>query len=561
MTRSSGHNPAREICLRECDGRPPVQIWGHGGMASSMHPLASQAAVDVLRLGGNAVDAAIALAGVISVTSPDWAGPAGDSAWLIHDAKTGSFHHLDGYSVCPAATNAELLRTRFGLDRHRDPRAFQEEPPECRHAGVVTAMVPGTPAAWVEALQRFGSMSLGTLLEPAIRLSERGFPVNQYLATALQNWRSKVVPFESTRGILCDVTGELLTEGALLRQPDLAMTLSRLAENGYDGFYRGKTAELIVEHCTRHGGVISHEDLQSYRAVWRDTLAGRYRGIDVVVTAPPTAGLHVLQALNILEGYDLSVLQYHSSKSLHLLIEALRLALTDRRATGGDPDFMAIDVEKMISASYAENLRSRINPAAATQIGSPLFEAGSTTHFAVVDAQGNMVNATQTIGASFGCGEVVAGSGLFMNDRTWWMALDEGPNAVAPGHRANIGHAATLLVDAGRPFAALGSPGGFGIVQYVVQVIVNMVDYGLDIQSAIEAPRFKMESLNGRVGLEARFDRATRDQLAAMGHGIFDFPHWTDRVGGVEGVYVDPRTGHMLGGYDPRRNSMAVGLN
>lgn len=559
--RTSQQLAARETCLREGGGRPPVQVWGHGGMASSMHPLASQAAVDVLRQGGNAVDAAIALAGVIAVTSPDWAGPAGDSAWLIYDAATGRSHHLDGYSVCAAGTTAELLRERFSLDRQRDPRAFQEEPPDCRHTGVVTAMVPGTPAAWVEAQKRFGSMRLDALLDPAIRLAERGFPVNHYLATALQNWRGKVMPFAATRDIVCDAAGELLGEGALLRQSDLAGTLRRLAERGHDGFYQGPTAELIVAHCRRHGGVITQADLQSYRAVWRQPLTGCYRGTDVVVTAPPTAGLHVLQALNILEGFDLAALPYHGVASLHLLIEALKLALAERRATGGDPDFMSIDVASMASTAHADRLRSRIDPARATPGDSPVFAAGSTTHFAVVDAQGNMVNATQTIGASFGCGEVVAGSGLFMNDRTWWMALGEGPNAVAPGHRANIGHAATLLVQAGRPLAALGSPGGFGIVQYVVQVIVNMLDYGLDIQSAIEAPRFKMENLNGRVGLEARFDRAARDALLALGHGVFDFPPWTDRVGGVEGVYVDPVTGHMLGGYDPRRNSMAAGLN
>ncbi len=244
-----------------------------------------------------------------------------------------------------------------------------------------------------------------------------------------------------------------------------------------------------------------------------------------------------------------------------MLIEALKLALAERRATGGDPDFMKIDVEKMAGTRYADLLRARINLKHASRGDGMEFVAGSTTHFAVADAMGNMVNATQTIGASFGCGEVIAGSGLFMNDRTWWMALEGGPNAVAPGHRANIGHASTMLVDGGRPFAAMGSPGGFGIVQYVVQVIVNMIDYGLDIQSAIEAPRFKMESLDGRVGMEARIDGATRAALVAMGHNVFDFPAWTDRVGGVEGLSVDPATGHMLGGYDPRRNSLAAGLS
>jgi gamma-glutamyltranspeptidase/glutathione hydrolase len=565
MTRAVDPRTGRAGALKtfsdECGGRPPVQVWGTRGMASSMHPLASQAAVDVMRRGGNAVDAAIALAAVISVTSPDWAGPAGDSAWLVCDARSGSFHHLDGYSACASRTTPELIRQYFDLDPQRDARAFQEEPPERRHVGVVTAMVPGTPAAWVELVKRFGSLGLQELLDPAIQIAVSGFPVNRYLADALETHRSKLVPFESTRGMVGDGAGNMLGEGARLRQQDLAQTLRRLATHGHDGFYGGRTADLIVEHCARHGGVISHEDLKSYRAVWRDVIKGTYRGKEVVVTAPPTAGVHVLQTLNILDGFDLAALPYHGAASLHLLIEALKLALADRRAMGGDPDFFRMDVEKIAGRTYAGLLRARIDPDRALRGEPTEFTAGSTTHFAVVDAAGNMVNATQTIGARFGCGDVIAGTGMFMNDRTWWMALGGSPNTVAPGHRANIGHAPTMLADGGRPFAAMGSPGGFGIVQYVVQVIVNMLDYGLDIQSAIEAPRFKMESVDGRVGMEGRINAETKKALSAKGHEVFDFPHWTDRVGGVEGLFVDPVSGHMLGGYDPRRNSLAAGLN
>jgi len=178
----------------------------------------------------------------------------------------------------------------------------------------------------------------------------------------------------------------------------------------------------------------------------------------------------------------------------------------------------------------------------------------------VADGDGNLVCATQTIGSRFGCGEVIAGTGMVMNDRTWWMSLSDGPNQVVPGHRANIGHAPTVLLSNGRPFAALGSPGGFGIVQYVVQVIVNMIDYGLDLQSSIEAPRFKIEDLQGRVGIEKRVDRSVVQSLKTLGHGVFDHPEWTDRVGGIAAVYIDPHSGHMLGGYDPRRSSNAAGI-
>lgn len=546
--------------LAECDGRPPVQVWGTRGMVSSMHPAASQAGADILRSGGNAVDAAIAVGAAISVLSPDWAGPAGDSAWLLYLAPTKEYRYLDGYSTCPAAISPQRLAAHFKLDAKAHGEAFREEPPGERDAGIITSMIPGTPAAWCE-LQRHARLPFEALLEPAIELAQRGFPVNHYLATALHGHRTRLASFESSRALFFKADGTLRGEGQLLRQPELAETLQRLAQGGRESFYGGETARCIVDHSRRHGGVITPEDLEGYRCVWREVLRGSYRGKDVIVTAPPTAGVHVIEALNILEGYALRELPYHGAQSLHLMIEALKLALADRRSIGGDPDFMRMDTARFIDKAYAGELRARIDEHGAAARGATDMSAASTTHFVVADADGNMVSATQTIGSRFGCAETVAGTGLLMNDRTWWMSLGAGPNQVAPGHRANIGHAATLLADDGVPFAALGSPGGFGIVQYMVQVVSHMIDYGLDIQRAIEAARFKIENLNGRVGVECRVSASVRQALAAMGHEVFEFPAWSDRVGGVEGVAVDPATSVMLGGYDPRRNSMAVGLN
>jgi gamma-glutamyltranspeptidase/glutathione hydrolase len=525
-----------------------------------MHPLATHAAVQTLRSGGNAVDAAVALGLAISVTSHDWSGIAGDSAWLIYTAKTGEFHYLDGYSTCPESTTAALLREHFGLTGKTDAHAFQEEPAESRHCGVITSTVPGTPAAWHELSQRFGRLPFGQLCEPAIALAEDGFPINQYFSDSLAAAAQKLLPFESTRRIVCNANGSLLVAGDTLKQHDLASTLRQLAAHGRAGFYDGETARLLTEYCSMHGGQISSQDLARYRPVWRPVLRGSYRAFDVVVTSPPTAGVHVLQALNVLEGFDLAGFGYHTFQSLHVLIEALRLALCDRRMVGGDPDFLEMDVERLMDKQYASELRTRIRPDHVLEQSPGAFAGSSTTHFVVADSEGNLVCATQTIGSRFGCGEVIEGTGMFMNDRTWWMGLDEGPNVVAPGHRANIGHAPTILLSDGRPYVALGSPGGFGIVQYVVQVIVNMIDYGLDIQSAIEAPRFRIEDLKGTVGLEKRISKPVIQALAALGHGVLELPEWTDRVGGVEAVYLDHATSNMLGGYDPRRNSMAAAI-
>lgn len=547
--------------LTECDGRPPVQIWGTRGMASSMHPVASQVGADVLRRGGNAIDAAVALGAAISVLSPDWAAPAGDSAWLLYHAESCQYAYLDGYSTCPAAISPQRIAQHFGLDVLADPRVFQEEPPEQRHLGMITAMVPGTPAAWVELAQRYGRLRFEELLDPAIEIAATGFPVNHYLAAALQAYRTKLAPHAATRRIFFKDDRAVLGEGERLRQPELAETLRRLARGGRDAFYDGETAACIIKHSGRHGGVITREDLRRYRCVWRDVVRGTYRGNDVIVTAPPTAGAHVIQALNILEGYALREMPYHGEQALHLTIEALKLALADRRSAGGDPDFLDMDVARLADKGYADALRLSIDARGATPRGVKESSASATTHFVVADAKGNLVSATQTIGSRFGCADMVEGTGLLMNDRTWWMSLAAGANQVAPFHRANIGHAPTILAQSGVPHATLGSPGGFGIVQYMVQVVSHMIDYGLDIQRAIEAPRFKIEDLRGRVGIERRVSSTTRQALTAMGHEVFEFPAWSDRVGGVEGVAVDPLTRHLLGGYDPRRNSMAVGLN
>lgn len=551
---------AAETLRVENGGRPPVQVWGSCGMASSMHPMATDAAVQILRQGGNAVDAAIALGAAISVTSHDWSGIAGDSAWLGYWAATGEYFYLDGYATCPRACTAETLQHHFNLDSAKDRHAFQEEPPECRNTGVITAMIPGTPAAWDELAQRFGSLPFAQLCAPAIALAERGFPINRFFAQQLAGASAKLLPYGSSRRIMCRADGSLVGEGATLRQPDLAATLRRLAERGRAGFYEGETAQLIVDYCRRHGGLLTAEDLTHYKPVWRDVLRGSYRDSEVIVTSPPTAGVHVIQALNILEGFDLSALEYHSAESLHLLIESVKLALADRRSIGGDPDFLPMDLKRLTSKREAEQLRKSVQRERARSLSAHEFSGSSTTHFVVADRAGNIVHATQTLGSIFGCGEVVEGTGMFMNNRTWWMALAGSPNTVAPGRRANIGHAPTMLGKAGRPYAALGAPGGFGIVQFVAQTVVNMLDYGLDIQSAIEAPRFRVENLAGRVGIEKRISTPVRKKLADMGHKVFDYEEWADRAGAVEGVFIDSRTGNMLGGYDPRRNSSAAGL-
>lgn len=530
-------------------------------MVSAMHPDAAQAGLDILRAGGNAVDAAIAVGATIAVTNHDWSGLAGDSAWLIHWAQTRETIHLDGYSTCARNISAEALARHFEINPSGNSAALAEEPHNIRHTGIVTAMAPGTPAAWAEALRRYGSLPMRQLAARAIDLAAGGVPVSRYFARCLATHRDKVERFPASRAIFFKPDGEPLGEGETLVQRDLAGVLDRYAESPEQEFATGETAKLIAAAARAGGAALDAEDLAAYRPVWREPVEGRYRGRRVVVSPPPTAGIHVLQALAILEHFTLGALPYHSAQALHYQIEAVRAALVDRRRYAGDPDYAPIDIAALLDPARARAAAKEIAPDRICVFGDATPSlAASTTHFVVVDEAGNAVSATQTIGGDFGCGEVVKGTGLLMNDRTWWMSLREGPNAVAPGKRANIGHApAIAFAEDGAPWITLGSPGGFGIVQYVVQVLVDVMDYGIDLQSAIEAPRFRVMDLGGTVACETRFDAETLGALETIGHRVQRLAGWTDRVGGVEGVMRELATGNLLGGYDPRRNSLAAG--
>lgn len=557
---TSDPRKATDVLIVENGGRPATQVWGSRGMVCSMHPQATDAAIDVLNSGGNAIDAAIALGATLGVTSSNWAGIGGESVLLIYWAETKEFFYVDGYSTCPTALNADTLKKNFKLNPLNQPEAFREEPPNIRHNGVITSMTPGTLASWIQASRRFGKLPFSKLLACGIRIAEEGFPINGYLAQSLRDFKSRLTRFESTRKIFCKPNGDVLDEGDTLIQKDLADTYRRLADSGGEDFYSGEIARHIANYSQTHGGLITLDDLASYRAVWRPVQRGSYRDLEVVVSGPPTSGTYLLQALNILEGYPLRELGYHTADSIHLMIEATKLALRDRRASAGDPDFIEINSAKLLDKNYAADLRAKIRRRQISRLEPALSNENSTTHFVVMDTNGNIVSGTQTIGAAFGCCEVIEGTGIVMNDRSWWMTLNEGPNMVAPGRRSNIGHAPTILMSRGKPYLALGSPGGSGIIQFVLQTIVNIVDYGLNIQDAIEAPRFRVEDLEDRIRIENRVAPEVRETLAAWGHKVVDFPAWTDRVGGVEGLSIDPLNGNILGGYDPRRNSMAVGV-
>jgi gamma-glutamyltranspeptidase/glutathione hydrolase len=361
VTEASPFDTAAATLDGENGGRPAVQIWGTRGMVVAMHPVAAQVALDVLRAGGNAFDAGIALSAALAVVSPDWAGVAGDCAWLLHDTARAEFHHLDGYSTCPQQMKPSSLAAHFGLDARRLPRAFLEEPPAQRATGVATSMVPGTPASWDALSRKLCTLPIRELLAPAVRLAKFGFVVNRYLAESFRLSETKLRAHASSKEKFCGNDGALPKEGSVLVQKDLGETLEELAECGIDSFYRGPITEHIVAYAKDHGGFMSTADFSGFRPVWRGVHRGRYRGVDVVVTGPPTAGLHLLQALAILERCDLHAMGYHSPAALHYLIESTKWVLTERRAFGAEPENLTKEVFQLLTTTSSDILNNDIS--------------------------------------------------------------------------------------------------------------------------------------------------------------------------------------------------------
>ena len=560
----SARQNALETYANEQGSRPEVEIRGTQAMVVSSAPLASLAGARILQAGGNAIDAAVAVGAALNVTTPDNSQLGGDTIMLIYWAETEEIVAIDGYSRVPSNPNLRsMLEALPGVEG--SPEAYREEPrgrPRPRADGVLVAMVPGTAAAWTRAVERFGTKSLAEVFAPAIEYAEQGFPITASLARELANNAPVMTQYPSSAKVFFP-NGRSLEAGEVLVQKNLATTFKQLAEGGFDVFYKGAIAEAIADYVQQHGGVITKADLASYDVVWREPYRSTYRGYEVVAAPPPTAAIHVLQQLNIIENYDLAKMGYHSADALHVMIEATKLAGADRRGVGGDPDFVEMPIRGLLSKKYAAERQALIDMDRAM---TPKYEAGNahayesedTTHFVVLDQWGNMVSCTTTLGSGFGSQEVVEGTGILLQNRTWWMALDTGPNVVEPNRRANIGHSPILIFKDGKPFMAVGSPGGDTIRQTVFQGIVNVIDFDLNMQEAVEAARFAADPLANRVRIESRTSAVVLAKLERRGHQLERAAPWRGS-GNLVGFTIDAQTGVILGGYDPRRNSMAIG--
>ena len=556
---------ALETYKKEQGYRPEIEIRGTEAMVASSVPLASFAGARILMAGGNAVDAAVAVGAALNVTWFNNCQIGGDTVMLVYWAETGEFITIDAYSKVPSNPELrDMLEALPGVKGH--PRAYEEEPrgdPKPRGDGVLVSMVPGTAAAWTRAMERFGTKPLGEVFAPAIEYAEKGFPLNTGLARSLKRSASVLMKYPSTAKVFYP-DGKPLEPGDVLVQKDLASTFRKIVKGGFEIFYKGEIAHAIVDYVQAHGGVITMEDMANYDVAWRKPYRSAYRGYDVVAAPPPTAAIHVLQQLNIVENYDLAEMGYHSADALHVLIEATKLAGADRRGMGGDPDFVDMPMKGLLSKPYAAKRKELIDMTKAMapkyEAGDPLaYESEDTTHFVVIDKWGNMVSTTTTLGGGFGSKEVIEGTGILLQDRTWWLALDPpSPNIVAPNRRANIGHSPIMILKDNKPFMAIGSPGGDTIRQTVFQGIVNVIDFGLNIQQAIEAARFAADPLENRVRIDSRISAEVLAELERRGHKLVRTERWRG-PGTLEGFTIDPRTGAILGGYDPKGGSIAIG--
>jgi gamma-glutamyltranspeptidase/glutathione hydrolase len=525
-----------------------------GGMVVSREARATRVGVTVLEAGGNAIDAAVATAFALSVTLPQAGNLGGGGFALVHRADTGETHALDFRETAPAGAHRDLFLGDDGeVDKDRARYSH-------RSVGV-----PGSVAGYLEALERWGTLSRAQVVAPAIGLARDGFEVGPALHRNISRRIERLAKWPATRAVIARPDGSALQPGDIMRQPDLAESLTQIAETGADAFYRGPIGALLAAEMVRHDGLIDRGDLEAYRAVLRAPVSGNYRGLKVLSMPPPSSGgAHLVQMLNILEGWDLAALGSGSAAILHRMAEAMRRAYADRAAHLGDPDFWGVPLDWLTSKAYAEEMRAGIDLYRASlssdiRAGVPApSESRDTTHLSVMDRDGNAVSMTTTLNFGFGTGIVAEGTGIFLNNEMDDFSAKPGvpnayglvggdANAIQPGKRPLSSMTPTLMMDGDRVIASLGSPGGSRIITTVLQVILNLVDHRMNVAEAVAAPRVHHQWLPDTLRAEAGLSPDTLDILRAIGHSV--------EVGRAFGAAqaITRGTDGFRGSTDPRR--------
>ncbi|HKE14395.1 MAG TPA: gamma-glutamyltransferase [Kofleriaceae bacterium] len=532
--------------------------YGRRGVIASANALASQAALRMYAAGGNAVDAAVAAAFACTVAEPYYSSICGVGTLLVT---------LPGQK--PRALDY-LGRAPAALDVGRLPRQPDHRGPD--PDSICSVGIPSALAAWARVLEEYGTRPLADVIAPAIELAEAGVPLQRFDFEGFEGDADRLHAGYSRSNYLPE--GRAVRPGDVLHQRDLAASFRKIAAEGAAALYEGSLADAIVREMRERGGLITRKDLADYPGslAWSEPVSTEYRGVQVYTSPPPTSAFQLLASLAVAEGWPLGDMDHLGPDHLAILAESVRAARMDTERWAGDPDFVSVPVAELLSPGHIAELRARVEERLHTGGGAGAASPGpdraksSTTHVAAFDASGLGINMTHSMGWGFGCGVVVEGTGIALNHSLHWGRLEPGHNnELVAGKRHEWPIAPAQLFRGGRLWAVLGTPGNYGILATTAQVISNLVDFGFDIQQAIESPRFRWTDDTTdalpprRLVAETRIPASTRDALAARGYDIEWVSDWTWRVGGMQGAAFDPNSGWLSAGADPRRNGYAQG--
>jgi gamma-glutamyltranspeptidase/glutathione hydrolase len=534
-------------------------VAGTRAAVASAHPLASAVGIEMLKSGGHAVDAVVAMAVTLGVVEPYMSGVGGVGFLLLHEA----------------GGQTKVLNFSGNTPARGTPDQFTDETKE---RGIRSALIPGNVAGWFEALRRYGRLPIARIFEAAIEFAERGFPLHPFNVEMI----GFSLPRLNPAGL--EIYEKIpLRIGGILRQRDLGRTLRGLAEEGPDYFYHGELAARIDRFMRDENGLITATDLASYRFDWETPIATRYRDLTIKTCPPNNEGFQILQTLKLLEEFDLAGLGHNSADYIHLLSEAVKLAVADRIRWAGDPKFAPVPVERLLSDSYVASRRELINLKRASRSEGERWRSASapapvrpgkveglTTHLAAVDERGNVASITQSLGNGFGSGMVVPETGVALNSFAYWCEIDPAcptPNLIAPGKRwaacmapVHVFHgpASEGAHDAPEQFwFSIATPGSYGILHTTVQMLLNIVEFDADCQAAIEAPRFRLLE-DTRMQIENRIEPRVLAELSRRGHHLEQLGDYNYIVGGGQSVMIDAESGARLAGADPRRDGYAL---
>ncbi|MBB1316821.1 gamma-glutamyltransferase [Shewanella sp. SR43-4] len=536
-------------------------IYAKHGMVSSQEALASKIGVDILKQGGNAVDAAVAVAYALAVTLPRAGNVGGGGFMLVHLAEQHKTIAIDYRETAPAKAHKDIFLDEQGnaVDKLS------------REHGLAVG-VPGTVMGMELALTKYGTMSMEQVIKPAIKLAKDGILVTSDLSNSLAGLKSRITQWPSSAEVFYHADGSNYQVNELFKQPELAQSLSLIAEKGSKGFYQGETAEKIVSAVQNAGGVMSLTDLSNYKVIERQPVRGQYRGYEVVSMPPPSSGgIHIIEMLNVLEQFPIDKLGHNTADTLHLMAETMKYAYADRSKFLGDPDFVNVPVKQLISKEYAKSIASKISINKTTPSSEILpgelapYESDQTTHFSVIDKWGNAVANTYTLNFSYGSGLVAKGTGILLNNEMDDFSVKPGTpngygliggeaNSVQGNKRPLSSMSPTIVMKDGKPFIVTGSPGGSRIINITLQIIMNVIDHNLNIAEATAAARIHHQWLPDFIWVEHTLNKDTISLLEAKGHKV----KIQESIGSTQSIMMTEQG--LFGASDPRRaGSAAIG--